>query len=144
MRFANDFHSWLRHSWKLLANRLTRDPKIVIHGNSCIILYIHILIYKHGADFSNTSFGVTKYEISHWPLQSSSRRFCSVLIHCTKHTVRKLKIVAITFYGEAKKCYQQERANWVKSLSNSLASGAMLYWVNYFSVYLRWNKSWQL
>ena len=39
MRFANDFHSWLRHSWKLLANRLTRDPKIVIHGNSCIILY---------------------------------------------------------------------------------------------------------
>ena len=42
MRFANDFHSWLRHSWKLLANRLTRDPKIVIHGNSCIILYISI------------------------------------------------------------------------------------------------------
>ena len=43
MRFANDFHSWLRHSWKLLANRLTRDPKIVIHGNSCIILYIIII-----------------------------------------------------------------------------------------------------
>ena len=40
IRFANDFHSWLRHSWKPLANRLTRDPKIVIHGNSCIILYI--------------------------------------------------------------------------------------------------------
>ena len=38
-RFANDFHSWLRHSWKLLANRLTRDPKIVIHGYSCIVLY---------------------------------------------------------------------------------------------------------
>ena len=41
MRFANDFHSWLHDSWKLLANRLTRDPKIVIHGNSCIILYIY-------------------------------------------------------------------------------------------------------
>ena len=27
---------------KLLANRLTRDPKIVIHGNSCIILYLNI------------------------------------------------------------------------------------------------------
>ena len=40
MQFANDFHSWLRHSWKYLANRLTRDPKIVIHGNSCIILYV--------------------------------------------------------------------------------------------------------
>ena len=37
-RFANDFHSWLRHSWKSLANRLTCDQKIVIHGNSCIIL----------------------------------------------------------------------------------------------------------
>ena len=47
MRFANDFHSWLRHSWKLLANRLTRDPKIAIHGNSCIILYI-----KHTEDWS--------------------------------------------------------------------------------------------
>ena len=43
MRFTNDFHSWLRHSWKSLANRLTRDPKIVIHGNSCIILYISIV-----------------------------------------------------------------------------------------------------
>ena len=40
MRFTNDFHSWLRHSWKSLANRLTRDPKIVIHDDSCIILYI--------------------------------------------------------------------------------------------------------
>ena len=39
--FANDFHSWLRHSWKSLANHLTRDQKIVIHGNSCIILYIY-------------------------------------------------------------------------------------------------------
>ena len=38
-RFANNFHSWLHHSWKLLANRLTRDPKVVIHSNSCIILY---------------------------------------------------------------------------------------------------------
>ena len=33
--FANDFHSW-----KSLANHPTRDQKIVIHGNSCIILYI--------------------------------------------------------------------------------------------------------
>ena len=29
---------WIRHLWKLLANHLTRDQKIVIHGNSCIIL----------------------------------------------------------------------------------------------------------
>ena len=37
MQFANDFHY---HSWKLLANHLTRDPKIVIHSNWYIILYI--------------------------------------------------------------------------------------------------------
>ena len=46
MRFTNDFHSWLRqsrsHSWKSLANHLTRNQKIVIHSNSCIILYILI------------------------------------------------------------------------------------------------------
>ena len=40
MWFANDFHSWLRHSWKSLTNHLTRDQKIVIHGNSGIILYV--------------------------------------------------------------------------------------------------------
>ena len=37
-QFANDFHLWL-HSQKLLENRLICDPKIVIHSNSCIILY---------------------------------------------------------------------------------------------------------
>ena len=36
MIFSHDF----RHLWKLLANRLTCDPKIVILGNSCIIQYI--------------------------------------------------------------------------------------------------------
>ena len=45
MRFANNFLSWLRHVvTQSLANRLTRDPKIVIHGNSCIILYV---FHKH-------------------------------------------------------------------------------------------------
>ena len=27
MRFTNDLYSWLRHSWKLMAKRPTRDPK---------------------------------------------------------------------------------------------------------------------
>ena len=39
MRFAKYFNEWLRHSWKSLANRHTRGPKIVLHGNSCVILY---------------------------------------------------------------------------------------------------------
>ena len=38
--FANDFHEWRGHEWKSLANRLTSDPKIVIHGNECIILFL--------------------------------------------------------------------------------------------------------
>ena len=29
MGFTNDFHSWLHHSWKSLANRLTCDPKLL-------------------------------------------------------------------------------------------------------------------
>ena len=51
MRFANDFHSWR----KSLANRLTRDPKIVIHGNSCIILYLFYgcLLSKQTAPISS-------------------------------------------------------------------------------------------
>ena len=40
MRCANDFHSWLRLSRIRLANSPTRGPKIVIHGKSCIIIYI--------------------------------------------------------------------------------------------------------
>ena len=39
-RFANDFHEWRSHEWKSLANRITSDPKIVIHGNKCIILFL--------------------------------------------------------------------------------------------------------
>ena len=41
---ANDFHEWQSHEfcheWKSLTNRLTSDPKFVIHGNECIILFL--------------------------------------------------------------------------------------------------------
>ena len=30
----------IRHEWKSLANRITSDPKIVIHGNECILLFL--------------------------------------------------------------------------------------------------------
>ena len=39
-RFANDFHEWQSHEWKSLENRFTSDPKIVIHSNECIILFL--------------------------------------------------------------------------------------------------------
>ena len=38
--FANNFHEWQSNEWKSLANRLTSDPKIVIHGKECIILFL--------------------------------------------------------------------------------------------------------
>ena len=40
MWFAKDFHEWRSHEWKSLANHLTSDQKVVIHGNECIILFL--------------------------------------------------------------------------------------------------------
>ena len=39
-RFANNFPEWRSHEWKSLANRITSDPKYVIHGNECIISFL--------------------------------------------------------------------------------------------------------
>ena len=39
-RFFNDFPEWRSHEWRSLANRITSDPKIVMHGNECIILFL--------------------------------------------------------------------------------------------------------
>ena len=41
MRFANDFHSWLRH---VIGKSPHSWPKFVIHGNSCTILYVFHLL----------------------------------------------------------------------------------------------------
>ena len=48
-RFANNFHEWRSHEWKSLANRITSDPKIVIHGNECIILFLtrYLMSWTH-------------------------------------------------------------------------------------------------
>ena len=54
-RFANDFHEWRSHEWKSLVNRLTRDPKMVIHGNECIILFLtrYFISWKHNSAKNN-------------------------------------------------------------------------------------------
>ena len=50
---GNDFHEWqsheFRHEWKSLANHLTSDQNIVIHGNECIILFLtrHFMSWAH-------------------------------------------------------------------------------------------------
>ena len=38
--------------WKSLANHLTRDQKVVIHGNSCIIIFISILSNWWNQDYN--------------------------------------------------------------------------------------------
>ena len=39
--------SLVTQSWKSLANRLTCDPKIIIHDDSGIILYILVVQVRH-------------------------------------------------------------------------------------------------
>ena len=48
--FANDFHEW-----KSLANHLTSDQKIVIHGNECIILFLarYFISWTHSSATNN-------------------------------------------------------------------------------------------
>ena len=39
-RFSNNFHEWRSHEWKSLVNHIMSDPKVVFHGNECIILFL--------------------------------------------------------------------------------------------------------
>ena len=72
MWFANDFHSWLHHSWKSLANHLTHHQKIVIHSNSCIILYKSTrILLGCFADLITKLFGNIKTIDSMCPARSS-------------------------------------------------------------------------
>ena len=91
MRFANDFHSRLRHSWKLLANRLTRDPKIVFHGNSCIILYIlfwfihHRYFVTQGPCITSSSAALALSMClcaSLFSIRNDIKAACKMLSHC--------------------------------------------------------------
>ena len=37
---TNGYHEWRSHEWKSLANHITSNPKMVIHGNECVILFL--------------------------------------------------------------------------------------------------------
>ena len=53
--FANDFHEWRSHEWKLWANHLTSDQKFVIYGNECIILFLtgYLMYWTHHSATNN-------------------------------------------------------------------------------------------
>ena len=51
----NDFHKWQSHKWKSLANRIMSDPKIVIHGNECTVLFLtcYFMSWTHTIPIKN-------------------------------------------------------------------------------------------
>ena len=53
--FANDLHEWRSQEWKSLAKHITRDQKIVIHGNECIIVFLtrYFLSWTHNSAKNN-------------------------------------------------------------------------------------------
>ena len=54
-RFANHFHEWRIHELRSLANRITTDRNIVIHGNECIILFLthYLMFWAHNSVKNN-------------------------------------------------------------------------------------------
>ena len=54
-RFANNFHEWKIHEWKSLANHITSDSKIFIHGNECIIIFLtcYFMSWRHSSTKNN-------------------------------------------------------------------------------------------
>ena len=66
MRFTNDFHSWLRHSWKSLANRLTRDPKKSLFTVTHALFLKEIYAWSHPWDCTNLPFWSYCHEFLCW------------------------------------------------------------------------------
>ena len=105
-RFANDFHEWQSHEWKSLANRITSDPKIVIRGNECIILFLtryfmsleHTILLKtiidrsfrkcrQGRSFLTSHCDVTRVDV--WRHANAGYQHCDVIfVDCS--STRKL------------------------------------------------------
>ena len=42
-RFANNFHEWRSHEWKLLANRITSDPKSLFTVTNVLFYFLHAI-----------------------------------------------------------------------------------------------------
>ena len=54
--FANDFHSWLRHLWKSLANHLTREQNSLFTVTHALLFISPLL----------THWGCCSLALSHW------------------------------------------------------------------------------
>ena len=58
-RFANNWSL----EWELLANRITSDPKIVIHGNECIILFLTCYFMSLNTKFCQKQSAIDDFAI---------------------------------------------------------------------------------
>ena len=56
-------HAWRSHDWKVLANCITSDPKIVIHGNECIISFLTRYFLSLNAQFRQKQSSVADFAI---------------------------------------------------------------------------------
>ena len=70
-RFAGDFHEWRSDEWNSSADPITCDPKIVIHGNECIILFStsYLISWAHSTTkkrLSITDFAIVAKEDVFW------------------------------------------------------------------------------
>ena len=54
-RFANNVSEWWCHDQKSLTNRITSDPKVVIHGNEWIVLFpiCYFMSWTHNSTKNN-------------------------------------------------------------------------------------------
>ena len=81
-RFANNFHEWRSHKWKSLANRLTSDPKIVIHGNEFYFLHAiwcleHTILLKKKLSIADFAI-VAKDSLFWFSIVTSPQLICDV------------------------------------------------------------------
>ena len=100
-RFANNFHEWRSHEWKLLAKRITSDPKIVIHGNECIIIFLtrYISYVLEIADFAIVArddlFYFSNCDVTTvvlWPIANAGYWHCDVIFvdcSCTRKLAQR-------------------------------------------------------
>ena len=54
-RFANNFHEWRSHEWKLLANRITSDPKSLFTVTNVLFYFLHVILcpWMHNSTKNN-------------------------------------------------------------------------------------------
>ena len=95
-----------------MANRLTRDPNIVIHGNSCIILYVSQPLY--GAESTDQVLGkITDQFLYFNDATVEVKKWLSNFIHHFTRTCEYLSMLGL------KLIHVSKRGPWGQSIHSS-------------------------